>query len=220
MDRSILQEQIAYYRARAQEYDESTQATGDLQAAFARAQELLRRRDPCEFVLELACGTGAWTQILLSVGRKIIALDASPEMLTLAQQKTGSARVHYQQADLFLWEPEREYDLVFFANWLSHVPPQACGDFLQKVARAVRPGGTLVILDQSAPMAEDSPLIQEGAEGKVYAQRSLGNGQQFTIVKAFYDGKALQNMLAALAFEGRLEQLDDSFFFLEARRLI
>jgi 2-polyprenyl-3-methyl-5-hydroxy-6-metoxy-1,4-benzoquinol methylase len=46
-------------------------------------------------------------------------------------------------------EHVNQYDLVFFANWLSHIPPQQLDAFLGIVARAVRPGGSLVIVDQS-----------------------------------------------------------------------
>jgi demethylmenaquinone methyltransferase/2-methoxy-6-polyprenyl-1,4-benzoquinol methylase len=95
---------------------------------------------PYEQVLELACGTGTWTQVLLPIAHDITAIDAAPEMLTIARQKLGNAPVSYQQADVFQWEPRQEYDLVFFANWLSHVLPKDLDAFLRKVARAVRPG--------------------------------------------------------------------------------
>src|SRR6266852_5534654 len=123
MEHDILNEQITYYRARAQEYDESIGETGEPQGAFASAAHLLKQMGPFEQVLELACGTGIWTRSLLQVGYEITAMDAAPEMLEIAQSKLGNAQVHYQQADLFKWEPLQQYDLVFFASWLSHVPP-------------------------------------------------------------------------------------------------
>ncbi len=60
VDQSILHEQITYYRKLAQEYDETTGQTGELQTAFARARELLQQHAPFEQMLELACGTGTW----------------------------------------------------------------------------------------------------------------------------------------------------------------
>ncbi len=218
MDQSILHEQIAYYRARAQEYDESIRETAELQGVFARARELLQQRGPCEQVLELACGTGTWTQVLLAIGQEITAIDAAPEMLELAQQKLRNARVHYQQADLFQWEPEREYQLVFFANWLSHVPPEELDTFLSRVARAVRPGGYVAIIDQYAPTPEDRQIMQKGEGGHIYAHRLLRSGKTFTIIKMFYNVMALQEIFTALGFEAMSYQLNDIFFFLEARR--
>ena len=218
MDQHILDEQTTYYRQMAQEYDETTGQTEDLQCAFARARDLLQQHAPVEQILELACGTGTWTRALLPLGRELTAIDASPEMLSLAWQKVGNAVVQFQQADLFQWQPRQQYDLVFFANWLSHVPPQRLDAFLGTVARAVRPGGSLVMVDQYAPMQEDREIIVQKEEGAIYAKRSLLNGQAFIIVKVFYDLQIIENLLDALDFTVTVHKLDDTFFFLQARR--
>jgi ubiquinone/menaquinone biosynthesis C-methylase UbiE len=217
-DQHILDDQMAYYRQMAQEYDATTGQTEDLQRAFARARDLLQPLGPCEQMLELACGTGAWTRALLPLGRELTVIDASPEMLALARQKVGNASVQFQQADLFQWQPSQQYDLVFFANWLSHVPPQRLDAFLSTVARAVRPGGSLAIMDQYAPMQEDREISVQTEEGAIYANRSLQSGQTFLIVKVFYDQHVLENLLDALGFAVTVHQLDDIFFFLQARR--
>ncbi len=218
MDQHILDEQITYYRKMAQEYDETTGQTEDLQRAFARARDLLQQHAPVEQILELACGTGTWTRALLPLGRELTAIDASPEMLSLARQKVGNAVVQFQQADLFQWQPRQQYDLVFFANWLSHVPPQRLDAFLGTVARAARPGGSLVMVDQYAPMQEDREIIVQKEEGAICAKRSLLNGQMFLIVKVFYDLQIIENLLDALDFTVTVHKLDDIFFFLHARR--
>jgi ubiquinone/menaquinone biosynthesis C-methylase UbiE len=218
VDQHILDEQITYYRQMAQEYDETTGQTEDLQRAFARARELLQQLAPFEQMLELACGTGTWTHALLPLGQELTAIDASPEMLALARQKVGNASVQFQQADLFQWQPRQQYDLVFFANWLSHVPPQRLTAFVGTVARAVRPGGSLAIMDQYAPMQEDQKISVQTEEGAIYANRSLLNGQTFLIVKVFYDLHIMENMLDALGFAVTIQKLDDIFFFLQARR--
>jgi len=218
VDQHILDEQMTYYRKMAQEYDETTGQTEDLQRAFAQAKDLLQQLAPVEQMLELACGTGTWTRALLPLGRDLTAIDASPEMLVLARQKVGNAAVQFQQADLFEWQPRQQYDLVFFANWLSHVPPQRLDAFLGTVARAVRPGGSLVIVDQNAPMLEDREIIVQTGEGAIYAKRSLRDGQTFTIVKVFYDLQIIEHLLEALDFTVTVHKLDDIFFFLHAQR--
>jgi ubiquinone/menaquinone biosynthesis C-methylase UbiE len=218
MDQRILDEQMTYYRKMAQDYDETTGQTEELQRAFARARELLQQQAPVEQMLELACGTGTWTRALLPLGRELTAIDASPEMLALARQKVGNALVQFQQADLFQWQPKQQYDLVFFANWLSHVPPQRLDAFLGTVARAVRPGGSLAMVDQYAPMPEDREIsVRDAEEGAIYANRSLRNSQTFLIVKVFYDLQLIEHRLDALDFTVTVHQLDDIFFFLQAR---
>lgn len=218
MDQRILDDQKTYYRKIALDYDDVTGQTEDLQRAFARARALLGQLGPFERMLELACGTGYWTRALLPLGRELTAIDASPEMLALARRKVGNARVQFQQADLFEWQPSQQYDLVFFANWLSHVPPRRLEGFLSTVARAVRPGGSIAMVDQYAPMEEDSEISVQTDEGAIYANRSLRNGQTFLIVKVFYELRALESRLDALGFAVTIQKLDDIFFFLQARR--
>src|SRR5919202_739009 len=149
MNDAVLQEQIAYYRARAHEYDAA------VPFGPPPGLHLLQEMGPFEQVLELACGPGLWTQALLAIGREITAVDAAPGMLGINARKVGNTRVRYQCADLFTWEPDQQYDLVFCAFWLSHVPPNALDAFLDRVRRAVRPGGYLVIVDQYTPKQEN-----------------------------------------------------------------
>jgi ubiquinone/menaquinone biosynthesis C-methylase UbiE len=223
MQRDILREQIDYYRARAQEYDESIFATGryanDLQVLdIARetldtyALRLVQSLEPCEQILELACGTGIWTRALLTIGRYITALDASPEMLEINRGKLNDPRIYYQQVDLFAWEPERTYDLVFFASWLSHVPPDQLDLFLAKVRRAANPGGRVVIFDEYAPMQEDLQMARDG----IYHKRPLYDGRTFTIIKVYYDLAELRTKLENFGFAVDIQKLDDNFFFLIA----
>jgi ubiquinone/menaquinone biosynthesis C-methylase UbiE len=51
----------------------------------------LRALPPVQDTLELACGTGIWTQQLLSITQTVTAIDASPEMIALS----GKRRVEY-----------------------------------------------------------------------------------------------------------------------------
>jgi demethylmenaquinone methyltransferase/2-methoxy-6-polyprenyl-1,4-benzoquinol methylase len=210
MNDSILEEQIQYYRARAQEYDASIVEATDL---LAPGRILLLNLGTFDSILELACGTGIWTETLLQMGNKVIAVDAAPEMLDIAHQKLGEERIQYQQADLFHWQPDRQYDLVFFANWLSHVPPDGLDTFLSKVQRAVQPGGCIAMIDQHRPSDSDRRI----AKDDIYATRPIQDGRQFTIVKAFYDLEYLRNKFESLGFEVHIDKFTGTFFFLTGK---
>lgn len=221
MEDPVLQEQIAYYRARAQEYDESIYQTGRFAAqkagealpdGLAAAMQVLQTLGSYERVLELACGTGIWTSALVNLGQAITAIDAAPEMIEVNKAKVASPRVQYAVADLFTWEPSEQYDLVFFAFWLSHVPPAALDAFLGRVQKAVRPGGQLVIIDQHAPTQGDLLAAKED----IFHKRTLLDGRSFTIVKVFYRLSLLQEVLTRLGFSVTTQTLDETFFFLSA----
>lgn len=217
MEDDVLLEQLAYYRARATTYDAEL---GDgLQGTLTAVVELLHQLGPFEHVLELACGTGIWTRLLVDVAQRVTAVDAAPEMLALNAskvaevEKVADTRVRYLLADLFTWEPEEKYDLVFFAFWLSHVPPSRLDTWLATALRAVRPGGFLVVVDEYAPTPEDEQI----ALADIYARRPLEGGRTFTIVKVFYDLADLHARLSDHDVDVSTQKLDDRFFLLQGR---
>ena len=216
----VLEEQLAYYRARAREYDQSLQGIGPTTVADPEYEEAnlewlhivhaLRALAPTDDVLELACGTGIWTQKLTHISRSITALDGSPEMIEINRAKHHLARTEYQCIDLFAWEPEKQYDLVFFAFWLSHVPPSHLSSFLGKVARATKPGGRVFIVDEPK---SDSNISGPNVKG-LYQQRTLHDGRSFRIVKAYYDPRDIEQELLKRGFQKDSIMIGKSFFSL------
>jgi len=96
-----IQTQIAYYNARAKEYDEWFYRIGRYNRGseinqcwfdeVAALKNVLHQVGNVESILELACGTGIWTQELLKIGKQITALDASQEMIEINRHKLNSA---------------------------------------------------------------------------------------------------------------------------------
>jgi demethylmenaquinone methyltransferase/2-methoxy-6-polyprenyl-1,4-benzoquinol methylase len=147
----LVGEQIAYYRARADEYDEwylrwgrydhGPEWNGVFQAELEEAHQALCRFAPGGQVLELASGTGWWTGTLARTAAQVTAVDASAETLAHNRRRHGEAGVRYIQADLFAWQPDRLYDAIFFGCWLSHVPPQRFDAFWAWSGRRFAPEG-------------------------------------------------------------------------------
>lgn len=204
MEPKVLQEQIAYYRMRAPEYRHIVPRSGPLARARQKLQELGR----VPRILELAAGTGVWTQELADIGESVTAVDASPEMISINRRRVGHPRVRYQQADLFEWEPQHQYDLVFFAFWLSHVPPDLLDPFLLKVRRAVRHQGHLFMVDQCDDLPDDPLPEREG----VVETRKLADGRAFTIVKVYYHPTLLACRVRRLGFETEAERIGPFFY--------
>ena len=97
----ILAEQLAYYRARAREYDKWFRREGlhDLgeehnarwRLELNRVYSALDAFAPRGDVLELAYGTGEWTIRLAEVATSVVGVDAAPEMRELALAKLQDA---------------------------------------------------------------------------------------------------------------------------------
>ncbi|MEH2421867.1 MAG: class I SAM-dependent methyltransferase [Nostoc sp.] len=228
MTDNILQQQIEYYRARANEYDQWFYRKGRYDRGIQNNQRwfnevaviknTLHQIGGVDDILELACGTGIWTQELLSIGKKITAIDASEEVITINRSKLNSLSVEYHLTDLFAWQAVTQYDLVFFAFWLSHVPPKLLDSFLTKVYQSVRVGGQVFIIDSSfEPTSTANNHILKNDEN-IYETRKLNNGQEFQIVKVFYQPDELKVQLNKTGFQAKVKVTDNYFIYAHARR--
>ena len=225
---NILQQQIEYYRARANEYDEWFYRKGRYDRSpeinqrwfneVAALKNTLHQIGLVDDILELASGTGIWTQELLRIGKKITAIDASKEVIAINRSKLNSLSVEYHLIDLFTWQPDTEYDLVFFAFWLSHVPPKLLDSFLTKVYQSVRFGGQVFIIDSSfEPTSTANNHILED-DGNIYKTRKLNDGQKFQIVKIFYQPDELKDKLKKAGFQAEVKVTDNYFIYAQGKK--
>jgi SAM-dependent methyltransferase len=219
----LLREQIAYYRARANEYDEWFLRQGRYDRGpernaqwFAEVGEVIRALDdfaPRGDVLELACGTGLWTQHLVRHAADVTALDSSSEVLAINRARVGDAKVRYLQADLFGWQPDRQYDVVFFSFWLSHVPPERFEAFWDLVKRGLAPAGRVFFVDSlytESSTARDHQLVDPTATTQT---RRLNDGQEYSIVKVFYQPEQLEQRLRELGWAVECRGTGGYFFY-------
>ena len=223
----LLKQQIEYYRARAPEYDDWFYRHGryDHGAAFQQqweseaqiVRDQLFSSPRLAHVLEMAPGTGIWTQELIKLSDSVTALDASPEMIAINRAKLQSDNVSYQQADLFRWQPQQAFDMVFFGFWLSHVPADRLSAFLRTVHKALKPGGRLFLVDSQEP--ELSTSTEQNIEtSDDLQQRILKDGRQFEIVKIYYDADQLSGTLRAHGFDITVQKTPNFFIYADGTR--
>jgi len=220
-DDVLLTEQMEYYRARAREYDEWFFRQGrydrgpELNQQWSREIDEVRRAldafGAAGRVLELACGTGLWTEQLMRHATHITAVDAVAEMLAINQARVQSPKVRYVQGDIFKWRPNERYDVVFFGFWLSHVPSRRFEAFWALVDAALEPGGRVFFVDsryEPSSTAKDHHL--ESAQAGTVARR-LKDGREFRIVKVFYDAAQLSEALARLGWDFAVKETPNYF---------
>jgi SAM-dependent methyltransferase len=229
-DSHVLDEQVAYYRARAPEYDAWWFRTGRFDrgphdnaawhtesALVERAvADMLATTRPSS-VLELACGTGLFTRHLAPRVAALTAVDASPEVIAINRQRVAAGNVRYVEANHFAFDPKARHDLVFMSFWLSHVPHARFAAFWSMVRRALAPGGVAYIVDSAhdpTSTAANHPTPDRHAG---IVTRRLDDGREFRIVKVFHEPAALTARLRRLGFESRIAQTPRYFIYGDVR---
>ena len=222
MDDSILSDQVAYYRARAGEYDQWFLREGrydrgpEHRAEWLGEVEIIRRAlsrtvKDCD-VLELACGTGLWTGQLARENRSVVAVDASPEVIAINRNRVRADNVQYEIADIFSWTARERFDAVFFAFWLSHVPARCFEGFWNTVRSAVKPAGRVFFADsllEQTSTAKDHRAVDDSG----VVRRRLNDGREFDIVKVFYEPSQLEGRLAMLGWRGSVRSSGRFFLY-------
>jgi ubiquinone/menaquinone biosynthesis C-methylase UbiE len=210
---ALVAEQIAYYRARAREYDDTAPLDTDSRADLTAALDAFA---PGGRVLELACGTGQWTVELAKHAAQLTAIDSSSEMIALNRSRVARASVRYVQADVFDWSPPERYDVVFFSAWLSHVPPQSFDDFWTMVGRCLNEHGRVFVIDELPAAATIEQAIPD--QSAPIVERHLSSGERFRTVKVFYEPAVLEHKLAGLGWQIEVRTVGWRFFYATGSR--
>ena len=102
-------------------------------------------------VLELGVGTGETARRVLRrhPTARLLAIDASQEMVMLASQTLVGAEVRIGRLEDSL--PEQEFDLVVSALSVHHLDSEAKSDLFVRVAQRLRIGGRFVLGDVVIP---------------------------------------------------------------------
>jgi SAM-dependent methyltransferase len=97
--------------------------------------------------LDLACGEGQNAIWLASLGWRVDAVDYSPVAIAKARARSerDGVDVAFEETDLVEYEPQpAAYDLILLLY--LHLPAEEHRLVLTRAARALAPGGTLVLL--------------------------------------------------------------------------
>ncbi len=100
-------------------------------------------------VLDVCCGTGNLTAMLVAGGCQAVGVDGSPTMLSHAQSKHIAAR--FQLMDATRLPFNREFDAAVISIALHEMPPRVREQVWASMRRAVRPQGRLIALDFAVP---------------------------------------------------------------------
>jgi demethylmenaquinone methyltransferase/2-methoxy-6-polyprenyl-1,4-benzoquinol methylase len=174
-----------YYARRASEY-ERIYARPERQADLKSLTDRLRRMFAGRKVLELACGTGYWTDVIAETAAEVTALDVNQEVLDIAAAKKNAAKVRFMIGSAYeVPDLGRRHDALFAGHWWSHVPLGRLDAFLAQATAALAPGALLAFHDNRYVEDSSTPLSRHDAEGNAYQTRKLDDGSAHEVLKNF-----------------------------------
>ena len=202
-----------YYRTRAPVYDR-VYAYPERQADIAHLTEVLPPLFQNRRVLEVAAGTGFWTERIGAVAESVLATDITPETLAELSSRQLPTSVSTRVADAYrLSELGERFDGLFAGLWFSHVRiDQRCA-FLDSIHSVLEPGARVVLLDNSRAQCERLPITYTDEHGNTFQDRETDDGETHRVLKNFPDEEALRGLVTDKAEDVTFHSLDHFWWF-------
>ena len=205
---SIESSMAGYYAQRAAEYeriyqkperqDDLRELRAYIQHAFAGAH-----------LLEVACGTGYWTEIAARSAESVLATDINEAVLAIARSKPIDLRkVEFRQADAYALPPlAGRFTSGLAAFWWSHVPKPRLRAFLRGFHACLSSRARLVFIDNAYVEGSSTPISRADTQGNTYQIRRLDDGSQHEVLKNFPTEADLRVALEGLAADVQIRFL-------------
>ena len=168
----------------------------------------LARLQPGETVLDVGCGTGTLAVVAkkrVGATGRVSGIDPSPQMIARASHKAAQRGLAIDfQAGVIeqLPFPDQSFDVVLSTFMMHHLPDDLKRGGLREIARVLKAGGRLLVLDMNGPagpwksrMADQPALMKEAGfsqieTGEARFSRFLGLGFALGSIGRAGEGKA------------------------------
>lgn len=199
---------VTYYAARAAEYEklyEKPDRQKDLTRLTTVLQDIFRGKN----ILEIACGTGWWTQRLALTAQSVLATDINDSMLDIARNKFyARENAAFRRDDFFQSTLEQKFEGLFGGFIWSHILLDQLDHFLEQLRRRVQSGGTVVFIDNLFVSDCSTPISHTDEQGNTYQMRLLSDGSEHLVLKNFPTPDFLAEKMAAMGNNFEYHALD------------
>ncbi len=135
--------------------------------ALRRMTADLARLQPGETVLEVGCGTGSLALVAkrrVGEAGRVAGIDPAPQMIARARSKATrrALSVDFQVGVIErLPYPDGSFDVVLSSLMMHHLPDDLKREGMAEIARVLKPGGRLLVLDAMSPSGPWRSSIQD-----------------------------------------------------------
>jgi 2-polyprenyl-3-methyl-5-hydroxy-6-metoxy-1,4-benzoquinol methylase len=201
---------ITYYRKRAKEYDKvylNPLEQDDLAASSSMFQKLVAQKT----VLEIACGTGYWTEQLANTAQSVHATDVNEVLIEIAKERQISGDVTFEVADMYNLTDHQKYDVLFGGFIWSHLLLQDLDLLLDQWKSRLKTDGILIFIDSNCVKGthhDEKKITTSDGFGNTYQTRQLEDGSVHLILKNFPTKDFLTQKLSRISTKINYEQLE------------
>ena len=112
---------------------------------------------PSDEVLEVGTGSGFITACLANLAREVTSIDRHADFVERTRARLvaeGVTNVRLETADVFAWEPGRQFDAICITGAVATHP--------ERFAGRLRPGGRLFVIHGQSPVQEAILITRDG----------------------------------------------------------
>jgi SAM-dependent methyltransferase len=223
----MISDQLAkYYALSAPIYEQvydRPERQEDLEELHEKLLEVLRGHK----VLEIACGTGYWTETVAASAASVHATDINPEMLSLASNRgLDVTKVQFGLADAFDLPASiaadegsgvGKFTACFAGFWWSHVKREDQERFLAHLRARLGKDVLLVLIDNTYVEGSSGTIARTDVEGNTYQIRTAVDGRRYEVLKNFPSDSTLRKKIGSSVREIRILRLE--YYWLLSCRL-
>jgi ubiquinone/menaquinone biosynthesis C-methylase UbiE len=199
----------AYYAQSAATYDNDCQKP-ERQHDLGIIREQVAKLMAGHVVLELACGTGYWTEVMAATADSVLATDVSAEMIARAQErKLPGDKVSFRVADSMQLPADLgDFTAVFIGFFWSHLRRDQHDAFLAQLRARVGKDVLVVMLDDVYVEGSSTTVARTDLEGNTYQILTAPDGTRYELPKNYPSDSALRKRLAGAVREIRITRLE------------
>ncbi len=202
----------SYYRERAPVYDR-VYAYPERQEDLRFLEQYVASAFEAKAVLEIAAGTGYWTQFIAKTAKRVTATDREAEPLSYVSERQLDGKVEVIKADAYTLDFGKVFDAAFAGLWFSHIPVQRVDEFLRSMHGCLAPGSIVILLDNSSSQCERLPISHQDKDGNTYQARELDSGSKQLVLKNLPTEASLKDHTRDFGQFNEYVELDNFWLF-------
>lgn len=204
------QDLSTYYNDRAREYDKVYEIP-DEQEDLIKSAVLFQNIFADKSVLEIACGTGYWTEKISKTANSIFATDINEIVIDIARTRKFNSNVVFQVADMNCLSIDKKFDGLFGGFIWSHILLQDLDNFLLRLKDLLNENAKIAFIDSKQVEGTNHDrkrITRIDQYGNTFQTRTLENGTTHEVLKNFPSKQFLTDKLLQISTEVEIIELE------------